>query len=77
MTSLAGTIRERAPQESTWGTAATAVADRLQAGGDYLQEHGVGDMTDDLHALIRRYPVQSLLVGLGVGFLLGQMASRR
>jgi hypothetical protein len=53
------------------------VAERLEAGGQYLQEHGMRDMTGELHSLIRRYPVQSLLVGLGFGFLLGRMANRR
>jgi ElaB/YqjD/DUF883 family membrane-anchored ribosome-binding protein len=77
MSSLAGTLRERVPQEGTLGTAASAVAERLEAGGHYLQEHGLRDMTGDLHSLIRRYPLQSLLVGIGMGFLLGQMANRR
>jgi len=77
ITSLAGTLRQNAPHEGAMGTAASAVADRLQAGGHYLQEHGMQDMTDDLQALVRRFPVQSVLVGLGVGFLLGQACSRR
>jgi hypothetical protein len=76
LTSLAGTLRESVPQEGYLGTASRAVADNLQAGGRYLQEHGVGDMTDDLAALVRRYPIQSLLVGFGVGFLLSKATSR-
>ncbi|HEV3258361.1 MAG TPA: hypothetical protein VG013_15890 [Gemmataceae bacterium] len=76
MTSLAGTIRESAPHEGTMGSAATMVADRLQAGGHYLQEHGLHDMTEDVGTLIRRYPVQSLLVGVGIGFLLGCISTR-
>src|SRR5579871_380491 len=43
MTSLAGTIRESVPQEGYLGTASRAVADNLQAGGRYLQEHNLGD----------------------------------
>lgn len=77
MGSLAGTLRERAPQEGMMGSAAGVVADQLQAGGQYLQEHGVQDMAGDLSALIHRYPLQSLFVGLGVGFLAGKMLSRR
>ena len=76
LTSLAGTIRESVPQEGYLGTASRAVADNLQAGGRYLQEHGFGDMSDDLAAVIRRYPVQSVLVGLGIGFLLSRATSR-
>jgi ElaB/YqjD/DUF883 family membrane-anchored ribosome-binding protein len=76
MSQLAGTIRERAPQEGMLGTAAGAVADRLQSSGQYLQQHGLSDITEDLGAVIRRYPVQSVCVALGIGWLLG-MASRR
>jgi len=76
MTSLAGTIRERAPHEGAMGSAASVVADRLQAGGHYLQEHGLHDMTDDVTSMIRRYPLQSVVVGVGIGFLLGCMSTR-
>jgi ElaB/YqjD/DUF883 family membrane-anchored ribosome-binding protein len=76
LTSLAGTIRENVPQEGYLGTASRAVADNLQAGGRYLQEHNLGDMTEDLEALIRRYPIQSIVVGFGVGFLLSRATSR-
>jgi len=77
MTSLAGTIREKAPHEGTLGTAASTVADRLQAGGQYLQDHGLEDMAEDMAGMVRRYPLQSVLVGLGIGFLLGQTFSSR
>ena len=35
-----------------------------------------GDIGQDVTALIRRYPFQSLLVGVGVGFLLAQLMRR-
>jgi len=76
LSSLAGTIRESVPQEGYLGTASRAVADNLQAGGRYLQQHGIGDMTDDVASLVRRFPIQSLLVGFGVGFLLSKATSR-
>jgi ElaB/YqjD/DUF883 family membrane-anchored ribosome-binding protein len=77
MTSLAGTIRQSAPHEGALGTAATAVANRLQAGGHYLQEHGVGDMAEDMAAFVRRYPLQSIFIGFGVGCLVGMACTRR
>jgi len=76
MTSLAGTLREKVPQEGMIGSAAATVADRLQSGGHYLQEHGLQEITNDLAAAIRRHPVQAVLIALGVGFFAG-MASRR
>jgi ElaB/YqjD/DUF883 family membrane-anchored ribosome-binding protein len=75
MTSLADTLRERAPS-GMLGSAAGTVANRLEAGGHYLQEHGLNDMAADLSGLIHRYPVQSLCVGLMVGFLLGRTFRR-
>jgi len=71
MTSMSGSIREAAPKNGAIGSAAAAVADKLQAGGDYLEENGLADMGKDLTAVVRHYPVQSLLVGFGVGCLLG------
>jgi vacuolar-type H+-ATPase subunit H len=75
MTALADTLRERAPS-GVLGSAAGTVAGPLEAGGHYLQEHGLGDMAEDLNGLIHRYPVQSLCAGLMVGFLLGRTFSR-
>lgn len=77
ISSFAGTIRERVPHEGMLGTAASTVADSLEAGGQYLQEHDLNDLTQELNHLVRRYPWQSLLAGLGVGFLIGQTFSRR
>jgi hypothetical protein len=76
MSSLAGTIRDKGPHTGMLGTAASSVAGGLQAGGDYLQEHGMGDMMSDLTKVIRQYPIPSLLVGFGVGFLLARVTSR-
>lgn len=77
MSSWAGSIREKAPHEGVVGSAASAIANRMDAGGHYLQAHGLSEMTDDLESVIRRYPMQSLLVGFGVGCLIGLAFSRR
>ena len=76
MTSLAGTIREKGPQSGMLGTATSKVASGLQASGEYLREHRMGDMLNDLTGVIRRYPLQALLVGFGVGFLMARATSR-
>jgi hypothetical protein len=74
--SLAGTIREKAPHEGTIGTAATAVAEKLDAAGSYLQTKDVDHMVEDLSGLVRRYPIPSLLIGLGIGFLIAKSTRR-
>jgi ElaB/YqjD/DUF883 family membrane-anchored ribosome-binding protein len=76
MTSLADQLRQNAP-EGTLGTAAGAVADRLQQSGRYLQEHGFNDMADDMTSVVRRYPLPALCVGFGLGFLIGMALTRR
>jgi ElaB/YqjD/DUF883 family membrane-anchored ribosome-binding protein len=77
MSSLASQVRQKMPHEGVLGQASSAVADRLHEGGRYLQEHGVGDIADDMGTLVRRYPVPALCVGFGVGFLLGMVLTRR
>jgi len=76
MSSLAGTIRQNAPHEGTLGSAASAVADRLQSGGQYLQHHGLGEMTEELGTLVRHHPLPAICVAFGIGWFMG-MASRR
>jgi ElaB/YqjD/DUF883 family membrane-anchored ribosome-binding protein len=77
MTSLAGQVRQNMPQEGVLGSASSAVADRLREGGQYLQQHGVGDIADDMGGLVRRHPLPALCIGFGVGFLLGMVLTRR
>lgn len=75
--SWAGSLRENLPHEGPMGTVATAAVTQLQAGARYLQHHDLGDMADDLSGMVRRYPMQSVLVGFGLGFVLGKMMSGR
>jgi len=77
MTSLGETIRQGVSPGGALGPTATAVADNLQAGGRYLEGHGLQEMGQDVTALIRQYPVQSLLAGFGLGCLLGMAWQRR
>jgi len=72
MESLAGSIRQNAPNEGFTGSAASAVADSLEKGGRYLREEGLSGMADDLTNTIRRNPLPSILVAVAVGFLLAR-----
>ncbi len=76
MSSLAGTLRQQAPNEGMMGTAASTVADTLESGGRYLSQHDFGAMVDDLGGIIRSRPVASICVAFGLGWLAG-MAARR
>jgi len=72
MKSLAGSIREKGPTGGMWGSAASGAAHTLESGGAYLQERNVHGMAGDATNLIRRYPLQAILLGIGVGFLIGR-----
>jgi uncharacterized protein YjbJ (UPF0337 family) len=74
--SLADTIRDKAPQEGTLGTAASAVAEKLEAAGSYLQAKDFEHIIGDLSNMIRRYPIPALLIGLGIGYLLAKSTRR-
>lgn len=71
MSDAAQAIRERAP-EGKMGEVAVNAADALERSGNYLQQSSTADMRSDLERTIREHPVESLLVGLGVGFLLAR-----
>jgi uncharacterized protein YjbJ (UPF0337 family) len=68
--SLASVIREKAPREGKIGTTATKVAGGLESASYYLQEKKFDHLGEDFRGLVRRYPLRSLLVGLGLGFFL-------
>jgi len=72
MGNLGHTIREKAGREGFMGQAGAAVADTLESGGRYLEEHDLGDMGQEITSMIRRNPIPALLVGIGIGFLLAR-----
>ena len=70
--SLAGVIRENAPHEGPVASAATAVVDGLESASSYLREKKFDHLAKDVTDLVRTYPVQSLLIGIGLGYLLAR-----
>lgn len=72
--SMAHVIRENAPHEGAVATAATAVVDGLESASSYLREKKFDHLAKDVTAVVRTYPVQSLLLGIGLGYLLARRA---
>ena len=72
--SLASTIRERG--ESMGGgqaqSVASTAAEKLEAGAEMLRSTDTDQLVADLEALVRRRPVESLLVAAGVGYLMSR-----
>src|SRR5215831_11486884 len=75
--SLASAIRGKAPREGKMGTTATKVAGGLESASNYLQEKKFDHLGEDFRGLVRRYPLQSLLVGLGLGLLLAKRSRKQ
>ncbi len=57
----------------TFGEAAEAVSQGVRRTADYLQQEGMSGIVEDLELLIRRYPLQALMVGVGCGYLLSRL----
>jgi len=74
--SAADALRGALPQEGRLGGAVRAVTDRLEASGNYLQEQGLSGAIDEVESLIRRYPIQALLLGAGLGYVLSRLRAR-
>jgi uncharacterized protein YjbJ (UPF0337 family) len=70
--SLANVIREKAPQEGAVAPAVKTVVDGLESASSYLREKKFEHLAKDVTELVRAYPVQSLLIGVGVGYLLAR-----
>ncbi len=51
-------------------TTATTNADKLERASQYLREKDSDQIRNDLEALVRRKPVEAMLVVAGVGFVL-------
>ncbi len=75
MSTLAQTVREKAP-EGPIGDLAMNTASALEQGGTYLRESNLSDVRSDLEVMIRHHPIESMLVGLGVGYLLARSMRR-
>ncbi len=71
----ASTIRSNSPKFAS--SAADSVAGAMETGGEYLQEKGVTDIASDAKSLVKRYPVESMIIGFGAGLLLGRTLLRK
>lgn len=75
--SAGGALRNHLPQDGPIGQASAAVAQRLQDAGDYIEAEGFQGIEEDIAELIRRNPITSLMVGIGLGYLVARSLSRR
>jgi hypothetical protein len=74
--SAAESVRETTAADGPVAHAANTVADKLDRVGGYLEEQDLSGVKDDVEGIIRRYPVETLLVGVSVGYLLARRLYR-
>jgi len=72
MESLAVAIRANAPSEGRVGTVASTIAEGLTSASSYLRDKKYGHLAKDVTGLVRTYPIHSLLIGVGVGYLIAR-----
>ena len=75
---VASTIHEKAdsiPGGATVADFTHSIADGMESTANYLREHDFSDMSKDVMSICRKYPIQSMVAALAVGFLVGR--SRR
>ena len=70
LTETAEAVRAQATDAAS--TAAAAVTETVRGVGASLQATSLDQLTGDFVALVRRYPVASVLIGVGVGVLLAR-----
>jgi hypothetical protein len=64
-------VKEKSPREAVHNISQAAGQAKDQA-KDYVEHTTVRGVAEDVAGLIRRYPVQSLLVGMAFGFLVSR-----
>ena len=70
--SLASAFREALPTNG----AAALVSEGLGSASSYFSERDFGDVTKDVVDVVRRHPVQAMLIGAGFGYLMARFARR-
>ena len=70
--SAADRLRERLPQDGAAGAASDAASRGVKQASRLLQQQGLSGIVEDLEVLMRRYPLQTLLIGVGCGDLLSR-----
>jgi uncharacterized protein YjbJ (UPF0337 family) len=72
-----GTVAGVAAKAQEFGTQATAkVREAVDSARSYIKDKEYEDIAKEATDLVRSYPMQSLLVGIGIGFLLALSMKR-
>jgi ElaB/YqjD/DUF883 family membrane-anchored ribosome-binding protein len=68
-----GTFSDMSTRAQEFGTQASArVRDAVDSARSYLHDKNYADLAEDATDLVRKYPLPSLLIGIGIGYLLAR-----
>ena len=72
-------IKEYSKDDANPDTMCNKVGEGIEKGGQYLSEFKPADIGKDLTSIIVKYPIPTVLVGMGIGALIGSFvcSSRR
>jgi hypothetical protein len=65
-----------APQPGILGSASQAITRTVKGGGEYLEDAKLSGLTNDVAELIRRNPIPSVLIAIGLGWFVGRKLPR-
>ena len=74
---VAESLREETGPRQRVRKTVERVANKLESSADYLQGADTNAIASDMSGVVRRYPLRTLGVGLGVGIVLGAALRRR
>lgn len=69
---LGDRLSQNAPQSGVLGSAAQAVAHGVKGGGEYLETVKLSGLTEDVAHVIRRNPIASICIAIGLGWFVGR-----
>ena len=73
---LGDRLSKNAPHTGMLGSASQAVDRSVKDGGEYLEGAKFSGMTEDVEMLIRRNPIPSVLIAIGLGWFVAHKLRR-
>jgi hypothetical protein len=65
-------LSKNVPHEGVLGSASQSIAGSVREGGEYLQSAKLSGMTEDVSHLIRKNPIPTILIAIGLGWFVGR-----
>lgn len=69
---MGNSLGRNLPHGGMLGSASQSLADAVQHSGEYLKDQKLSGMTKDLTSLIRRNPIPSVLISIGIGWFIAR-----